>query len=304
MTRNNVITYAQNREDLYLFSYLSDIKNGFYIDVGAHDPVKDSVTKLFYKQGWTGINIEPQKELFAKIQKDRKKDINLNIGISNKAGKLKLRQFPGGGLSTFSSEMKEQYEHDERMKLVPHEDYEVDVRTLKSVFENEAKGKKVHFVKIDVEGLEYEVIQGNDWKKHRPTIICIESNHLVKDWHPLLESADYTKIFFDGLNDYYVVNEEIERANKFLYPELFLSKGLILPYEADRELKVLHKELKDLYGKYAELKDERDSINYSYTQLQHKYRVLEDSMMSVRRNLHALKSSVGRKVKRKIKGEE
>lgn len=304
MTGKNVVTYAQNREDLYLFSYLSDIKTGFYIDVGAHDPVKDSVTKLFYKQGWTGINIEPQKELFKKIQKDRKNDINLNIGLSNKAGLLRLRQFPGGGLSTFSDEMKDLYEHDNKMKTVPHEDYEVEVRTLQSVFENEAKGKTVHFIKIDVEGLEYEVIQGNDWKKHRPLMICIEANHLVKDWHPLLEKANYTKIFFDGLNDYYIANEEISRADNFRYPELFLSKGLILPYEADRELKILHNELKNLYDKYDELKTERDGINYSYEQLQHKYRVLEDSMKSVRRNFQALKASVARKVKHKGKSEE
>ena len=33
---------------------------GFYVDVGAHDPVQDSVTKLFYDRGWRGVNVEPQ----------------------------------------------------------------------------------------------------------------------------------------------------------------------------------------------------------------------------------------------------
>ena len=36
---------------------------GFYVDVGAMDPVIDSVTKVYYEHGWHGIDIEPHPAL-------------------------------------------------------------------------------------------------------------------------------------------------------------------------------------------------------------------------------------------------
>lgn len=295
----STVTFAQNREDLYLYSYLSDVDKGFYIDVGTHDPVKDSVTKFFYLKGWSGINIEPQKELFEKIQKDRRRDTNLNVGISDRAGKLKFRQYPGGGLSTFSNEIIAKYEDDQRMKKVKHKDYEVKVRTLKSIFENEVDGAAVHFLKIDVEGLEYEVIAGNDWQKYRPIMICVEANHVVKDWRPMLNKAKYTKVFFDGLNEYYLANEHSQRAEQFRYPELFLKEGPILPYEADRDLRILHKELnkayRDVNAKYSQIQ-ELQNTNYHLTEEVQALRKRNEELMhltkSIRANLSNLKSSI------------
>jgi len=51
------IYYAQNFEDVMLWRALKHIKNGFYIDIGAWDPVIDSVSNLFYENGWRGINV-------------------------------------------------------------------------------------------------------------------------------------------------------------------------------------------------------------------------------------------------------
>ena len=62
------------------------MKNGFYIDVGAHDPNFISVTKAFYLKGWYGINIEPLPNLFKALQIYRRRDINLNLGIGEKEG--------------------------------------------------------------------------------------------------------------------------------------------------------------------------------------------------------------------------
>src|SRR6185312_9435381 len=64
----------------------------------------------------------------------------------------------------------------------------------------------IQFMKIDVEGLEYEVLDSNDWSTYRPEVICIEANHVKKDWRPILRKAQYTLVFHDGLNDYYLDN--------------------------------------------------------------------------------------------------
>ena len=44
---------------MILRTILSPFERGFYIDVGAHDPVRFSNTFYFYRNGWSGINIDP-----------------------------------------------------------------------------------------------------------------------------------------------------------------------------------------------------------------------------------------------------
>lgn len=246
---SHVITYAQNREDLYIASFFPDIEKGFYIDIGAFHPEKDSVTKFFYERGWSGVNIEPQPSYFKKFMTHRRRDINLNLGISNKADKLKLREYAGGGFSTFSEEIKDEYSERKEMSKVAYHDYDVDVVTLGDIFREHANEKKVHFLKIDVEGLEYEVIESNDWTLHRPEMVCIEANHIIKNWKPLLKKAKYTKVFFDGLNEYYLADESLYRRDLFCYAEKFLGWGVVVPNDLYVERETLKREIKGLYEK-------------------------------------------------------
>ena len=78
-----MISYAQNFEDVVLWRALKNVKNGFYIDVGANHPIGGSVTKWFYEQGWSGINIEPVKSFYDKLCRDRKRDINICKALGN-----------------------------------------------------------------------------------------------------------------------------------------------------------------------------------------------------------------------------
>src|SRR5215472_13324959 len=98
-----VVSYAQNREDVVLYRALSGQSKGFYIDVGANDPTVCSITKCFYELGWNGINIEPVREVFQRLAAERTRDINLNIGISNRRQTLPFYECVSEStLSTFS----------------------------------------------------------------------------------------------------------------------------------------------------------------------------------------------------------
>ena len=205
-----ITTYAQYNEDLILLALLHNVDQGFYVDVGANYPITDSVTKLFYDRGWRGINIEPIPTLYKELTDSRPKDVNLQLGAGEKSGSAVLREYTkASGHSTFDATQKKEYS-----KSSPHKDYEVKIKALKEILK-ENKVKHIHFLKIDVEGFEYQVIAGSDWAKYRPEVICIEANHITTDWNDMLTSNSYKIFIADGLNHYYVANEAWERTKGF-----------------------------------------------------------------------------------------
>lgn len=209
------VYYSQNREDLILKAFFPEIEKGVFVDVGAYDPDYDSVTKLFYETNWTGINIEPQPDRFKRFVTRRPNDINLNVGVSDKKSTMKLRSYSNQGLSTFSPTMIEKYTKAGGEEMDSFVDIEVNIRTLEDIFE-EYSLPSIHFLKIDVEGLETEVIAGNNWARYRPEVVCVEHNHSKEKWRNILVRADYKLCFDDGLNSYYV-DSRTKRSGMFDY---------------------------------------------------------------------------------------
>ena len=94
------VSYAQNYEDVILWRALKHIKNGFYVDCGAYDPNRDSVTRAFYERGWRGINIEPIATLLQKFVAERPQDINLSLALSDNSNGAQFFEVADTGLST------------------------------------------------------------------------------------------------------------------------------------------------------------------------------------------------------------
>lgn len=226
------VSYAQNYEDLLLSGILREVSAGFYVDVGANDPVLDSVTKVFYDKGWSGINVEPNPKLFAKLQEARTRDVNLNCGIAAQSGVLSFRNYPAlDGMSTFS---------DANMRLLraarPEAEFteeKLPVISLAEMFASHRPTGDIHFMKVDVEGLELEVLIGNRWGEYRPWLLCIERsldgarNRAVSTY---LDAVGYFPAFFDGINDYHVANERRPVWEGFSYAQHFLMDGVPVNY--------------------------------------------------------------------------
>lgn len=244
-----MISYAQHNEDILLFALLHDVKKGFYVDVGANDPVKDSVTKFFYDRGWNGVNIEPIPTLFKQLAEARPKDVNLNVGIAEKRGDLLLREvgMERHGLSTLTPTKK-------IPEFLPYKEYPVPVIPLSEAL----KGvKRIDFMKIDVEGMEHAVLKSYDWKV-KPEVLVIEDND-TKDWLPIVTKHGYREVCFDGLNRYYVPNNS--RRDLSMYQDILNQEVVPLPQARLREkVEELNSKLQDMYEKHTKLGKEWQAI--------------------------------------------
>jgi FkbM family methyltransferase len=257
------ISYAQNNEDVLLWRALGHVRDGFYIDVGANDPVEHSVTKAFYDAGWRGINIEPLPAHIAAFDAQRPGDINLAVAAGSAAGTLTLYDVPAvrGWASPEKSvaDLHRAEGHTVAELTVP-------VRTLTDVCAEHVRGD-VHFLKIDVEGFEGDVLRGMDFERWRPWVLVIEAtlpnsretNHA--SWEHLVTSRRYRYAWFDGLNRYYVAEEHAELLASFgIQPNVFddyishhLDKAWAANGEAtaalqaqERELEAARTELHDM----------------------------------------------------------
>ena len=208
------ISYAQNNEDVLLNRIFADVKDGFYIDIGAYDPVEGSVTKSFYERGWRGINVEPG-EIFDRLAAARPRDINLRVAVTDRRGKATFVRCEDPGLSHLAREDEVTYD-----QMVD----QVSCDTLTSIVIEHSAKRQIDFLKIDVEGSEKEIVSSTDWKRIRPTVLIIEATHpwsnelMNADWEPKLLGEGYFRAYFDGINCFYLPEERRDLLEHFMMP--------------------------------------------------------------------------------------
>lgn len=213
----SITSYSQNFEDVMLWRALGHVPNGFYIDVGAQHPVVDSVSKAFYENGWRGVHVEATPAYASLLRQDRPDETVIQAAVNNKHGTITFFEIPETGISTGDSDIAESH------KARGFDVLEITVPciTLLDVF-NYADSKDIHWLKVDVEGMERKVLQSWGNSKTRPWIVIIEStlpltqieNH--QNWENLLLDRGYVHVYFDGLNRYYLSPDQRQLASAFL----------------------------------------------------------------------------------------
>lgn len=173
------ISYAQSGEDVildFLFTWVLKIDKPNYVDIGAHHPHALSNTYLFYKKGCRGVNIEPDPLLLAHIKKMRPLDININSGVGFKE-EAELADFyvmSSKELNTFSKSEAE------RIHAMGHvsikEITRVELINIQTIFKKYFPANNVDLLSVDVEGLDYEILNSIDFTKYQPKVICVETS--------------------------------------------------------------------------------------------------------------------------------
>jgi FkbM family methyltransferase len=167
------LCYGQDGEDLILDRLLDRQTTGFYVDVGAHHPVRFSNTCLFYQRGWRGINIDAMPGAMREFKRLRPRDINIESGVAGSAGYLTYHRFNESALNTFDP-AEAQLKNKSPYRLIDAIDVPVE-RLDRLLDQYLPPDQSIDFLSVDVEGKDEEVLRSNDWGRYRPRFILAET---------------------------------------------------------------------------------------------------------------------------------
>jgi FkbM family methyltransferase len=207
--------YSQHNQDKFLENYIfKGYKNGFFMDIGAHDGI-DINNTLYFTQvnGWKGVNVEANKEVYNKLVVNRPESINLLCAVSNTDGTAEF--IVNKGYTEMLSGLKNNYDprHIERIR---NENLQHNVITTSVITEtkrieticDEYNIKNINYLSIDVEGAEFDVIKSINFSKVFIDVIGFENNyedisaHIIK----YLETKDF--VFVNKTIDIFMIHKK------------------------------------------------------------------------------------------------
>lgn len=207
--------YSQDGQDRYLEENIfKGFKNGYFVDVGAYDGVTYNNTLYFEKNNnWSGINIEPMPNIYEKLQLMRPNCKNLNVAVSNKDGAAEF--IYNNEYTDMLSGLKENYDirHLHRLfnenKTHNSKSSIIEVNTLKlETISDTYNIKHIHYLSIDVEGAEFDVIKSINFDKVFIDVIGFENNYIDKSLPIIeyLENKGY--IFLKASLDIFMIHKD------------------------------------------------------------------------------------------------
>ncbi len=167
-------TYSQAGEDAILaFLFSSMNKSPTYLDLGTNSPDWGNNTYIFYTWGSRGVLVEADRSLISKIEKVRPDDKVLNVGVSiynQKSADFYI--FSETSLNTFNkaeAEMREKIGKAKITKVV-----QVQLMSINDIISENFESYP-DLMSIDIEGLDFEVLQFLDFEKFPIPVICAET---------------------------------------------------------------------------------------------------------------------------------
>jgi len=215
-----IVSHAQNFEDVVLWRALGHVDQGFYIDIGAYDPIECSVSLAFYERGWRGVHVEPLPDCAERLRCGRPDETVVEAAVGDNDGEITLWEATDcAGCSTCDPTNAEQ------LRSQGHSCRAWTVRCLitDQLLAPYAE-RPVHWLKIDVEGAESAVIRGWSARDVRPWVLVIEATAPNRPepthqaWEPDLLAKGYRFAYFDGLNRFYVAEEHQALAGHLNLP--------------------------------------------------------------------------------------
>lgn len=175
--------YSQNSEEQIILNHFGKTK-GTFLDIGAYDGINLSNTHALAKKGWKGFCLEPSPTMFKKLYDNYKTSRNvlcLNIGISNKSGKVEFWDNPNAVATAIKEEVARW----------PNEAFTLTEARMRTWDEFYAVHKFMYdFISIDAEGMDYEILSQINLTEAGCEMLCVEWNGINKDKY-VVYCADY-----------------------------------------------------------------------------------------------------------------
>lgn len=180
LPRDAKVTFSQIGEDLILqrifrrmLKYPKD-QPGFYLDIGAYHPSRESTTRLLYDQGWQGIVVDISAASIAAFQAERPRDIAVCAAVGDMPGEI-TAYFYGDTSAVNTCNPVQVAAHRAAGRAV--EERRVPALTLDQLLAAHApEVPRIDYLNIDVEGFELKVLQGLDFARHAPVVISVEQH--------------------------------------------------------------------------------------------------------------------------------
>jgi FkbM family methyltransferase len=146
---------------------------GFYVDIGAHHPSRFSNSYLFYLKGWRGINVDAMPGSMKDFRRVRPRDCNIEALVSSRPGTRTYYLFNEPAINTCDDVLARARNGLAHFRLTGTK--AIEAKSLAALLEKHlVTDQKIDFMSIDVEGLDLDVLQSNNWDKFVPTVILTE----------------------------------------------------------------------------------------------------------------------------------
>jgi len=283
-TESEFVSYAQNMEDVVLGRLVSLVPRGRFIDVGAGHPILENVTYALYLHGWRGINVEPMQIEVELLRTVRPDDETVQVAVGAAMGSVTLfeaPEFSNRGATTSKADRAARYAAADGVPFVAFESPMVTLSSLLAKFEPGG----VHAVKVDVEGMEFDVLTGAELEKHRPWVLIVESTEpndptsTAHVWEHIVLDAGYRCVLFDGLNRFYVRADLDDVAELLSVPVNVFDRWV--PAIA-LDLLASNAEIKSANAEIKSLKSEMELLRGSFREAQEYAQALQNVLADLR----------------------
>lgn len=182
-----ILAYGQEGEDIIL-RHLLPQPTGFFVDIGAHHPVRFSNTWALYQRGWRGINIDATPGSMVPFRTLRPEDINIEALVSDGKEPVMFYSFDEPALNTLDAHLAQTY-IDSNWSL--KECIELIPKSLGALLDTHVPPEThIDVMSLDVEEHELNVLQTNNWDVYKPSVIIVELlGTSIQDisMHPVVE---------------------------------------------------------------------------------------------------------------------
>jgi FkbM family methyltransferase len=208
--------------------FFRDRPRGFFVEVGANDPKKDSQSWHLEQAGWTGILVEPLPDLAAELRRQRTAQVfEVACSSPDRAGQV-MRLHVAGPFSSFDPNLAVTGMRADRV-------IDVKVRTLNDVLSEGNAQVPIDLMSVDVEGHELEVLSGFDFARWKPRLVLLEDHVSSLDKHHFMMRAGYALMRRTGLNGWYVPREDAPPMDLLGRWQIFRKYYLALPFRMFRD---------------------------------------------------------------------